>query len=340
MAPVVIWGAGAIGGTIGAWLARAGRDVLFVDIERRHVQEIKAGRLRIEGPIGNFTAGGDAAVPEDVTGTHRLILLAVKAHHTETAVRELAPHLAADGAVVSCQNGLNELVIAETVGRSRTIGAFVNFMADYLEPGRILYGARGAVVVGELDGAHAPRTAALHELLRIFEPAAIATDNIFGYLWGKEAYGTLLKTSAMADAPIAGFIADPAWRTTIVALIREVLEVAKADGIRPLGFNGFDPDAFARRDQVAIEASLKALIAYNSDTAKPYSGVWRDIVVRRRPTDVAAQLRPVQATARRNGVPTPLVDWLIATIAEVDAGRRAIGAELVTELRALAETSR
>ncbi|MGH7086362.1 MAG: ketopantoate reductase family protein, partial [Acetobacteraceae bacterium] len=159
---MVIWGAGAIGGTIGAYLERAGRDVLFVDIDRRHVQEIKAGRLCIEGPIDNFTTGGDAAVPEDVTGAHKLIILAVKAHHTETAIRELAPHLAADGAVVSCQNGLNELMIAGLVGRSRTIGAFVNFMGDTLEPGRILYGARGAVVVGELDGAHLPRTAALH----------------------------------------------------------------------------------------------------------------------------------------------------------------------------------
>ncbi|MGH7078243.1 MAG: ketopantoate reductase family protein [Acetobacteraceae bacterium] len=336
---MVIWGAGAIGGTIGAFLARAGQDVLFVDIDRGHVQEIKSGRLRIEGPIDNFTTGGDAAVPEDVKGTHELIILAVKAHHTEAAVRELAPHLAADGAVVSCQNGLNELVIAGLVGRSRTIGAFVNFMADYLEPGRILYGARGAVVVGELDGAPLPRTAALHRLLRVFEPAAIETDNIFGYLWGKEAYGTVLKVSAMADATIAGFIADPAWKTTIVALIQEVLEVARADGVRPLGFNGFDASAFARRDRAAIEASLQALIAYNSDTAKPYSGVWRDIVVRKRPTDVAAQLGPVQATARRHGVPTPLLDWIIATIAEVDAGSRTIGADLVNELRARAEAT-
>ncbi|MGH7104109.1 MAG: ketopantoate reductase C-terminal domain-containing protein, partial [Acetobacteraceae bacterium] len=85
--------------------------------------------------------------------------------------------------------------------------------------------------------------------------------------------------------------------------------------------------------------SLKALIAYNSHTAKPYSGVWRDIVVRKRPTDVAAQLRPVAATARRHGVPTPLVDWVVATIAEVDAGSRTIGAALVTELRLLAETT-
>ena len=336
MGSVVIWGAGAIGGTIGAYLARAGQDVLFVDVDRPHVEAIKAGRLRIEGPIESFTTGGAAAVPEEVTGQHELIILAVKAHHTAAATRALAPHLVPDGAVVSCQNGLNELVIADIVGRPRTIGAFVNFMADYQEPGRILYGGHGAVVMGELDGAHTPRIAALQKLLQIFEPKAIETDNIFGYLWGKAAYGTLLKTSAMADETIAGFIANPAWKATTVALIQEVLDVGEADGVKLLGFNGFDPDAFARRDPAAIDASLQALIAYNSDSAKPYSGVWRDIVVRKRPTDVAAQLGPVQSTGRRHGVPTPLVDWVIATIAEVDAGRRSIGASLFAELRDLA----
>ena len=131
---IVIWGSGAIGGTIGAHLSRAGHDVLFVDLVPEHVAAIEAGRLAIEGPIASFTAGGRAVTPERITGRHKLIILAVKAHHTEAATRALAPHLAEDGAIVSCQNGLNELVIAEIVGRERTIGAFVNFGADYLEP--------------------------------------------------------------------------------------------------------------------------------------------------------------------------------------------------------------
>ena len=52
---VVIWGAGAIGGTIGAHLLRAGQDVLFVDVVAEHVAAINAGGLRIEGPVAEFT---------------------------------------------------------------------------------------------------------------------------------------------------------------------------------------------------------------------------------------------------------------------------------------------
>lgn len=337
MSDVVIWGAGAIGGTIGAYLARAGRDVLFVDVDRPHVEAIGARQLRIEGPLDNFTAGGPATTPDRISGRHPLILLAVKAHHTETATRALLPYLARDGAVVSCQNGLNELVIADIVGRERTIGAFVNFMADYQEPGRILYGGCGAVVVGELDGASTPRIQALRALLQTFDPDTIQTDNIFGYLWGKSAYGTLLKTSALADEPIAGFIANPAWKRTTIALIQEVLAVAAAADVSPLGFNGFDPAAFAQKNDVAIDASMRALFDYNSKAAKSHSGVWRDIVVRKRQTDVAAQLTPVQKTGREQGVRTPLVDRLIVMIGEVEAGRRSVGSALLSELRDLAE---
>ncbi|MCB0050398.1 MAG: hypothetical protein KDE24_12755, partial [Caldilinea sp.] len=101
-----------------------------------------------------------AFTPETMTGHFDHILLCVKAQDTADAARALAPHLAEGGYVVSLQNGLNELVIAGVVGRERTVGAFVNFGADYLEPGLVLYGGRGAVVLGELDGRRTERIAA------------------------------------------------------------------------------------------------------------------------------------------------------------------------------------
>lgn len=335
--PIVIWGSGAIGGTIGAHLARAGHEVLFVDTVPEHVAAIAAGKLTIEGPVAQFTTGGRAATPDQVTGRHPLIILAVKAHHTEAATKALAPHLAEDGAVVSCQNGLNELVIAEIVGRPRTIGAFVNFGADYLEPGRILYGVRGAVVVGELDGARSPRITALHAMLRdSFEPDAVLSDNIFGYLWGKAGYGAILKSSALTNDSIADFIADPARKALVIGLVREILSVAAAEKVTPLGFDGFDPLPFAGTDMAAIEACMARMVTYNRGSAKSHSGIWRDLAVRKRPTDVAAQLAPVRAAARRHGVPTPLADKLVELISGIEQGRLEQGTALGDELGRLA----
>ncbi|MBE9604474.1 NAD(P)-binding domain-containing protein [Acetobacteraceae bacterium H6797] len=336
--PIVIWGAGAIGASIGARLRKAGHEVLFVDIVPEHVEAIRAGRLHIEGPVVDITVGGQAALPAEVKGRFKTIILAVKAHHTVGATQALLPHLAEDGMVVSCQNGLNELEIAPIVGRARTIGAFVNFSADYLEPGHILYGGRGAVVVGELDGDTAtPRIVELHRLMKIFDEDAILSDNIFGYLWGKAGYGAILKASALTNDTIADFIDDPARRTLILRLVREILAVAKAEGVTPLGFNGFDPQAFMANDAEGMARSLDILAAFNRGSSKTRSGIWRDLAVRKRTTDVGAQLAPVRAAARGHGLRTPIADHLVELIASVERREREQGKELCDELSATAE---
>ncbi|MCY0093759.1 ketopantoate reductase family protein [Hoeflea ulvae] len=330
--PVVIWGSGAIGGTIGAVLANAGRKVVFVDASEEHVRRIREQGLHVEGPVTTLSCRGDAVTPDQMTGQWPLILLAVKAHHTEQATRQLLPFLSDDGAVVSCQNGLNEPMIGDIVGPQRTIGAFVNFLADYIEPGRILYGGRGAVVVGEIDGSCTARVAALHDMLRLFEPDAVLTDDIYGYLWGKSAYGTLLKASAIADASIVDYITGAAYRGVLLAMIREVLTTAQAEGIRPRPFNGFEPAVFLNGDAEAVAASLEALRQYNAASTKTHSGVWRDLVKRKRQTDVAAQLNPVRAIAARNAIPTPLLDRLIELVEDVESGRRAVGPQTFAAL--------
>ena len=118
MEETLIWGAGAIGGTIGAYLTRAGHAVRFVDVAVDHLRAIQAKGLRISGPADDFTIRAPAVTPEQLSGQFNRILLAVKAHHTAAAAAMLAPHLTEHGYVVSCQNGLNELVIAEVVGKT------------------------------------------------------------------------------------------------------------------------------------------------------------------------------------------------------------------------------
>ncbi|MBM3524886.1 MAG: ketopantoate reductase family protein, partial [Alphaproteobacteria bacterium] len=160
--PILIWGAGAIGGTLGAAWVRAGLEVVFVDNVPEHVTAMRDRGLEIEGPVEQFTTAPLCAfLPQELRGTFKRVVLAVKAHHTEGAATALAPHLAADGYVLSAQNGLNELAIAQIVGAERTMGCFVNYGADWIAPGRIMRGNRGAVVVGEIDGSTRPRTRAM-----------------------------------------------------------------------------------------------------------------------------------------------------------------------------------
>jgi len=321
--PILIWGAGAIGGTIGAYLQRAGRPVHFVDRAADHVAAIVARGLEVTGPIAEFRVPAPASVPGDVGGVFDTAFLCVKAHDTAAAIAALAPHLADDGYVVSAQNGLNELVIAEHVGERRTIGAFVNFGADYMSPGVVHYGGRGAVVVGELDGKVTPRLQELHRQLLLFDDRAILTSNIWGYLWSKLAYGALLFATALTDASIADCLASPKHRSLLIALGREVVRVAVASNVTLESFNGFDPAAFRPEASVAAGASiLDALVAFNRKSAKTHSGIWRDLAVRKRRTEVDAQLGPIAQAATRQGLSAPLTLRLIELVHDVEEGRR------------------
>ena len=240
---IVIWGAGAIGGTIGAYLIRAGRRVLFVDIAAEHVRAMNADGLRITGPVDQFSVEAEAALPEQVSGQYETVLLCTKSQHSRAACEALAPCLSADGFVVSVQNGLNELIISDIVGPERTLGSFINFSADYHAPGEILFGGRGAVVLGELDGAISDRLRRMQSLFADFDENAIISDNIWGYLWGKEAYGAMLFLSALTHQSIAEALADQRYRPLYIRAAQEILHLAGGLGIEAYGFNGFEPGA-------------------------------------------------------------------------------------------------
>jgi 2-dehydropantoate 2-reductase len=333
--PVVIWGAGAIGGTIGAHLIRAGHAVLFVDREAEHVAALAQGGCRITGSLAEFRVPAQALIPDRVEGPLKTVLLCVKAQDTAAAAASLAPHLAADGCVVSVQNGLNELVIAERIGTARTVGCFVNFGADYIEPGVIHYAGRGTVALGEIDGRITPRAKRLHALLCDFDDRAVLSPNVFGYLWSKLAYGALLFATALTDAPIADVLASQEHRPILIALAREVVAVAKAQGIALEPFDGFDPGAFAAEAGDAVAArSLDELVAFNRRSAKTHSGVWRDIAVRRRPTEAVEQLGPIVRLGREHGQQTPLVARLITLIRDLETRKRAQGWNVLDALAA------
>ncbi len=321
---------------MGAHLARAGHDVTFVDTVAEHVAAIGRRGLRITGPLSTFTVRAPAFTPDALTGHWDTIILATKAHHTETAVRALAPHLTANGCVISAQNGLNELAIAAIVGHERTVGAFVNFGADYLEPGIIHYGGRGAVVVGEIDWRITTRATAIRDAWRDFDSRATVTPNIWGYLWGKEAYGAMLFATALTNESIADALAMPQYRGLYIALVREILAVACARAVALEGFDGFEPAAYLPMAPVGAAArSLDALVAHNRRSAKSHSGIWRDLAVRQRRTEVDAQLGIVVTLAQEEGVATPLTARLVALIHDVENGVRPLSLDT---LAALAES--
>lgn len=332
---IVIWGAGAIGGTIGAFLARSGQDILLVDNDYNHIQAIKDDGINIVGPVEEFAVRVKAATPANLTGRFEKIFLATKAQHTKAAMEAIKPHLAEDGYVLSAQNGLNELIIQEVVGANRTVGALVNFGADYDAPGRILFGGRGTVVLGEIDGEITTRLEQLQSVMRDFDKNTAVTDDIWGFLWGKMVFGAIVFITALTNEPVAESLADSKYRNVYVEAAREVLMLADKLGVSPRGFDAFDPEVYRPDvDRFKVDASMDALVALNRESGKTHSGVWRDLAVRKRPTEVA-MFDVLLTQGNRFSMPMAFTRRWINMIREIEAGNRPIGLTNLDELRAV-----
>ena len=330
----LVWGAGAIGGTIGGHLARAAYPVTLVDKERKHVEAIRNEGLKITGSINPFSIRVKAFTPQELTGEYETVLLCVKAHHTDRAVRQMVPHLSADGFVVSVQNGLNESIIASMVGEGCTIGSFVNFDADYLKPGVIHYGGRGAVVIGELSGEITPRIQALHQSFLDFEPHASVSTNIQGYLWSKLAYGSMLFATALTHLPVSRALSMAEFRPLYIALMREVLAVAQSRSVTFESFDGFDPTAFLPGvDLRYAKDSLDAIAKRTGKSGQTHTGIWRDLAVRHRRTEVDSILGSVLAHAKDENIATPLLEKLIQFIHNIENSTRKQDISNLYELR-------
>ncbi|MGC1909150.1 MAG: amidase family protein, partial [Candidatus Dormiibacterota bacterium] len=216
-----------------------------------------------------------------------------------SAVEPLRRRLSPDGYLVSFQNGLTADTLAATVGWDRLIVSFVNFGADVIGPGRIMQGNIGTFRVGEPRGEGiTPRVRELAKALPYAEP----TDNIMGYLWGKEAYGAMLYAGAVSDLSIADSLEDPQWQPLMLAIAREVLAQAP---VKPESFDGFDPDD--------LETSLARLVTFNRSSAKSHSGIYRDLMVRNRKTEVDDLLRALQG---------PLTTFAGELIRAIERGER------------------
>jgi len=322
---VTVYGAGAIGGTTGAALARAGHDVLLVDSYLPHVEAINAQGLTIERDGQTTTTRVRAVAPADLGRDLTLVLLAVKSHHTAEALGEITPRLAPTGIIVSLQNGLSEELIAQAIGAERTVGCLVNWAADWTGPGRILHGGHGAFVLGELDGRLTPRVRELAGLLSAFVDTPV-TDNIWGYKWGKLIYGALLFGTAIVDAHVYEVVegSDDVQRV-LVGIVGEGLAVADKAEVRVEPFDEFDPAWYRAAlggDAAARHRAMSAIAAHYRAHIKTKTGIWRDLAVRKRKTEVDGQLGVLARKGESLGVAMPLTRGLAGIIGDLEEGRR------------------
>jgi 2-dehydropantoate 2-reductase len=339
---IAIIGSGAIGGVVGAYMKRAGENVIFCDIEEEHVRIIREEGLVIEGTNETFSVQAEAYTPDELMNRGKpleMVFLCVKSQHTDGAIRQILPLLSENTTVVSFQNGLCENIISSIIGMERTVGCFVNFSADYLEPGRILYGGVSSLYLGELDGTISERVIDLQRRLRSWGPVQV-TDHIWGYIWGKLSYAALLFATALVDETMATVIRRMELRETLLELTSEVLEVAERIEVIPRGFDDWEPSlVYPRksRNEKVLSDQMERLAERMANNKKTKSGIWRDLVVRKRKTEVDFQLVPIIEIGKELELDLPLTSNLVKMIKQIEDGTREMSWENLYHLKKLYE---
>jgi 2-dehydropantoate 2-reductase len=230
---IAVYGAGAVGGYLGAKLAEGGADVTFI-ARGAHLEALRGRGLTLVTPEGERSTHIVHAVgdPADA-GPVDVVLFLVKSYDTEEAADQLTPLLTPETAVISLQNGVtNEERIAAAIGPQRVLGGAVYILAAITEPGVVRSG-RAQIVVGELQpGPPSPRVERFVEVARAAGIAADASSDVLIVKW--EKYVLLVGFSAVTAATqltIGDVRASQAASDMMRAVMAEAWQVGRALGI-------------------------------------------------------------------------------------------------------------
>jgi 2-dehydropantoate 2-reductase len=231
---VAIFGAGGIGGYLGARLADAGHDVDLI-ARGSHLDALRTDGLVVESVAGDTTVDLPATDDPADIGPVDAVLVCVKSQDTRSAAADLDPLVGADTAVVSFQNGVdNERWLGEAIGEDHVVGGVAYIFSTIREPGVVEHtGGPARFVYGELDGERTERIEALDAALRACAGVeAVLADDIEVELWRKFAFICAHSGMTAATRLPLGEIRDSedSWRM-YRRIIAEVCAVARANDV-------------------------------------------------------------------------------------------------------------
>ena len=335
----LIVGAGAVGGTIGAYMVRMGRQVTLVDSWWQHIETIRSSGLRVTSPEEDFRV----EIPtlhidelERLSDPVDLAIICPKAYDAEWAYRLVAPYLTPDGIVLFAQNGIPEEFVGRFADMDRVVGTVVNFAAECFELGhvrRTLTTGWPSLILGEIAGGQSARVEKLREHLAPVGEIR-GSDSIMESLWSKLALNSMSNAAgAITSATTLVLWGDPDYADIAISAGSETAAVARAAGIamKPV-FDRIDPltlervyagDMDARREATDL---LAEIAEGRRGSHENLPSMLQDIMKGRR-TEVDYIPGHVVRRGGPLGVPTPVNECLVHFVKEVENGRLVSGSD-------------
>jgi 2-dehydropantoate 2-reductase len=310
-----IYGAGAIGGLLGAELALAGSDVWLIArgahldaIRRDGLELIRDGKSRVSHPV----ATDDPAE----LGQQDYVIIALKVHSIPGVVDAMQPLLGPETTVVNAVNGIpwwyfhglegphsdHQLASVDPdgkqwigIGPQRAVGCVVYPAAEVERPGVVRHIEGDRFTLGEPDGSRSERAIRLSDALITAGLKAPLRprirDEIWIKLWGNLSYNPI---SVLTSATLVEICNEPGTRSIARAMMVEAQQIGEAVGAR------FPIDVDKRIDGAAAVGAHRTSMLQDLD--------------RKRPMEIDALVKVVQELGQLTGIATPFIDTVLALV--------------------------
>ena len=326
---VAIYGAGSLGTILGAFISKAGVPVELINRNKAHIEALKTKGAQVVGTM-QFCQPVIAYTPDEMSGEYDILFLMTKQQHNAEVVKMLKNYLAADGVLVTFQNGLPEMQIAEVLGEERVLGSTVAWGATLQSPGVCELTSEPDALsfsLGAISEKRSKHFAKVKELLELMGTVDVE-ENFLGTRWSKLLINASFSGMSAVLGCTFGEAAGPKEsRKVVQALIKECIDVCQKGGIRIEPVQGKD---------------IVKLLNYTNPLKKAFSFFIIPIAIRKHAklkasmlqdlekgklTEVDAINGAVSEYGRKVGFPTPVNDKVVEIIHKIEKGELKPGFE-------------
>lgn len=326
---IAIYGAGSLGTILGAYISRAGVAIDLINRNKAHVEALQSKGAIVVGTV-QFVQPVIAYTPDTMSGQYDIVFLMTKQQHNAEVVAMLKDYLAPDGVLVTFQNGLPEVQIAEVLGEERVLGCAVAWGATLQSPGVCELTSEPDALSFSLGAISKYRSNYFDKVRELLElmGTVVVEENFLGTRWSKllinAAFSGMSAVLGCSFGEAAGLRES---RRVVQMLIKECIDVCQQGGIRIEPVQGKD---------------IVKLLNYTNPIKKAFSFFIIPIAIRKHAklkasmlqdlekgklTEVDAINGAVSAFGRKVGFPTPTNDRVVEIIHRIERGELQSGME-------------
>ncbi len=322
---IAIMGCGSLGTILGAYLNKAGLDVMMVDAYEEHVKALnEKGATVVDGV--EMTVPVKACTPDQLEGTYDLFIYMAKQTFNETAIPQMVAHCGPDTIICTCQNGLPELAVAKYYPKEKIMGATVGWPATFQGPGVSALTCNPTdpqfeFHLGRLEG---PVNEKVYEVQAVLDKMTTGrvhvTETLMADRWSKVLINSTFSGMSTVTANTFGFALNNEESGVCVARIgRECVNVCKAMGIKLPKIFGLDfSELYSYTDEAGQNKALTILrTALGGSEGK---ATMLQYLEKGRKCEIRFINGVVSEAGKEYGVPTPYCDAVVDIVSKVENG--------------------